>query len=319
MAEVIVENVKNNNANVSVGGGVLGGYFFSAPIGSRLPDSAWTVQADLERWGYVNTGYISEDGITDAIERSSDPLPDMNGTPMGSSRGSRTQTWALTWAEVKAAVLREIYGYGNVEDKDGQIVVHSNNKDQVHRSYVGLMTLKDDRPAVLVIPDGQCFVSGDLTINSTTLFGRQGTITGYGDEQGDTARWYIESTETTRPPTPSVMATGNCYGIDAADLGSFYFDGHTLKGTAKKQTSYTGFSSDPNKQEGYYVAFEVNPYEGVKFYTSTHPEKVFTFTEDDHFIVLFLGKDAPDNEKTFTIEDADGAKTTYHLDVTAED
>lgn len=313
----MAEYTVNNNINVSVGGGILGGYFYTAPIGTELPDNPWITQAELEAMGYENTGYISSDGIKDSISRSSDTLTDMNGTPMGSTRGTRTQTWAITWAEVKAAVMREIYGYSNVTDKAGVLSVHSNNKDQEHRSYVALCVLRDERPAVMVIPDGQCFVSGDLTINSTTLFGREGTITGYGDAEGDACRWYIESTETVRPPEPKVNDSGEFYGKNAAEFGTFQFEGHKLTGEAQKIEGYQGFSSDPNEQTGYYAAFDVNPWKGVKVVSSRKPERQVELTEDDHFVVLYLGKDAPTDTKSFDLIDSLGDRTTYTVNVTA--
>lgn len=304
--------VPNSTENVSVGGGVLGGYFFTAPVGTPLPETPWD---DIDP-AFENLGYISTDGIQITRERESDVISDMNGTPIANTRGARTQTWVMRFAEVMGRVMREVYGYDNVTDKDGVLRVCENNKEQRHRSYIAQLTLRDERAAYMVIPDGQCYVSGDQTINSTTLFDVEATITGFGDADDNTCIWLIESTETTCPARPAVLSTGTYLGQDLSKLGTFSIRGNVISGVANKIEGFEQFSKDPNEQEGYYTSLTVEPWEGTKATSSRKPERTVEIDEDATLIV-FLGKDSPDATEYITFQNKDGRTEKYTFDVTA--
>lgn len=302
------ESVRNNTANVSTGGGVKTGYWYSAPVGTPLPTSPWD-QLDP---AFVNEGFISSDGIVNGIEASSDAIRDLNGEAMASTNGERTETVALTMAEVKAAVMREIYGYDNVTDEDGVLTVHSNSNPRPQRSYVGRIELRDGRPALFVIEAGQVTAIGELTINSSTLFARQITITCFaGETTGDTSKWIFESTETERPAHAEALSRGTYLGRDVRSLGTFEVYTDSVQGVAEKVT-FKEFSSDPEEQEGYYVPLKIEPHKGTKITSSRKPEVTKEMGEDD-WLIVFLGKEAPDQAKTLTVEEAGGRKFTYDL------
>ena len=54
----MAESTTNNQANVSAGKGVKGGYIFSAPVGTTLPTD---IDTELDE-AFKCLGFISEDG-----------------------------------------------------------------------------------------------------------------------------------------------------------------------------------------------------------------------------------------------------------------
>lgn len=182
----------NSTDNVSVGGGVKGGYLFYAPKGTPLPTDFKTKLDDA----YHVLGYISGDGIKESEEAEKETLPDWNGDPIATTNGSRTETWVFTMEEVKADTLKILHGDSNVADEDGMItVLHNANPKDTH-VIVAEMVLKNNRRWRKVIPLADTTAIGELAITSTGVVGRECTVTGMADENGNTCIDYIESTET---------------------------------------------------------------------------------------------------------------------------
>lgn len=185
----------NDSANVSVGKGLKGGYLFSAPVGTDLPAKYNTEAKDLAE-GFVNLGYVSEDGINNTIEQDTENFSDMNGDTIESGSSSYTETIVFTLVEQKKDTLAEEYGHSNVSDEDGQLTAKHNSNPRERRSYVLLLVLKDGRRQTSVIPEGKVTEVGDKQYVSTDLVGRELTVTCYPDENGDCVIDYIESNET---------------------------------------------------------------------------------------------------------------------------
>lgn len=186
----------NSTANVSAGKGVLGGYFFSAPLTASVPsDNTSALSAD-----YVNLGYISEDGIDEDISKDNETFKDMNGDVILVASSSREETIKATLIEVKKDALAEQYGHSNVTDVNGVITVKHNSTEPDQRIYVLELLLKDNRKWRQVIPNGKVTEVGTLSIASGDLVGREVTITASPDSNGDSVIDYIDSTET-QPPS----------------------------------------------------------------------------------------------------------------------
>lgn len=185
----------NDTANVSVGKGLKGGYLFSAPVGTELPTKYDTKAEDLNE-AFVNLGYVSEDGINNAIDQSAENYADMNGDTIESASSTYTETLVFTLVEQKKDALAEEYGHNNVTDAGGQITAKHNSDPKEQRSYVILLLLKDGRRQTTVIPKGQVTEVGEKQYVSTDLIGRELTVTCYPDGNGDCVIDYIESTET---------------------------------------------------------------------------------------------------------------------------
>ncbi len=189
----MAEATANNQANVSAGKGVKGGYIFCAPSGTALPTDIKT-KLDTK---FKVLGFISEDGYVETVNEDSDDLVDMNGDLMHSTNSNRVESAQFTLAEIKASTLKAQYGDANVTDANGIITVRHNSDSHPTFAYVLELVLKNGRRWRKCIPMGQSSELDDLTIASSELCQRALTIKYLTDSAGNTCYDYIESTETT--------------------------------------------------------------------------------------------------------------------------
>lgn len=188
----MANSTTNNQANVSPGKGVKGGYIFSAPVGTALPAD---IKSSLNE-AFECLGFISEDGYVETIDEDSDDLVDMNGDLMDSVSSNRVESAQFTLAEIKAAALKRQYGDGNVTDSNGVITVRHNSDSHPTFSYVLELVLKNGRRWRKVVPRGQSSELDELTIASSELCQRALTVKYLTDGDGNTCYDYFESTET---------------------------------------------------------------------------------------------------------------------------
>lgn len=194
----MAEATANNQANVSAGKGVKGGYIFCAPTGTQLPTDIKTALDPA----FKVLGFISEDGYVETVDEDSDDIVDMNGDLMHSTNSNRVESAQFTLAEIKASTLKAQYGADNVSDANGIITVRHNSDSHPTFAYVLELVLKNGRRWRKVIPMGQSSELDDLTISSSELCQRALTIKYLTDAAGNTCYDYIASTET-EVPAPS--------------------------------------------------------------------------------------------------------------------
>ena len=97
--------------NVSAVKPRVAGCVFRAPLGTTLPTDATTALAAA----FKDMGYISDDGITESNARESDDVVAYGGDVVASLQTSKTDTWQMTFIEVKNAdMLKAMYGDTNV-------------------------------------------------------------------------------------------------------------------------------------------------------------------------------------------------------------
>lgn len=186
----------NSTANVSTGKGVVGGYLFSAPVGTPLPTD-YTTKLDE---AFVNVGFLSDEGITFTTDASTDDFHDLNGDKVLTAISSVDHQLAVQFIEVNEASLKETFGQANVNTgTGGTLTVKHNNTDMPHRSLVGEFVLRDGRRFRKVIPDAQVTEWDDTTIVSSELYMLPVTYTEYPDENGNYELDYIEAAKTTNP------------------------------------------------------------------------------------------------------------------------
>lgn len=151
----------NNTHNVSVGKGVVGGYMFSAPIGTTLPTDYSTALGNA----FVNLGYVTDDGATFSTDVDSNTFKDLNGDDIATSSGGRTRTLNVNLAEVKTDSLKEVFGQTQVvEAASGDITITHDNADMPHRVVVLELVLRNGRRWRRVLPDAQITEWGDITV-----------------------------------------------------------------------------------------------------------------------------------------------------------
>lgn len=194
----MAEATANNQANVSAGKFVKGGYIFCAPTGTKLPTDIKTALDPA----FKVLGFLSEDGYVETVDEDSDSLMDANGDQMDSTNSNRAESAQFTLAEIKAGTLKAMYGAANVTDANGVITVRHNSDSHPTFAYVIEIVLKNGRRWRKVVPLGKSSELDDLTISSSELCQRALTIQYLTDGSGNTCYDYIESTET-KVPAPS--------------------------------------------------------------------------------------------------------------------
>lgn len=194
----MAKSTTNNTANVSAAKGVKGGYIFSAPVGTALPETFVSSASELDA-AFECLGFISEDGYELSEEQDSENLNDAFGDQMDETYSNRVESASMTLAEIKAATLKRQYGEDNVTDANGVITVKHNSDNHPEFSYVLLLLLKNGRKWTHVVPRGKSSELDSLTISSSELCQRALTIKYMSDEAGQTCYDYIESTETSKP------------------------------------------------------------------------------------------------------------------------
>lgn len=188
----MAESTTNNQANVSAGKGVKGGYIFSAPAGTTLPTDIKTALDPA----FKCLGFISEDGYVETVDEDSDDIVDMNGDIMDSANSNRVESAQFTLAEIKSETLKRMYGSANVTDSGGIITVKHNADSHDTFAYVLELVLKNGRRWRKVVPQGKSSELDDLTVASSELCQRSLTVKYLTDAAGNTCYDYIESTET---------------------------------------------------------------------------------------------------------------------------
>lgn len=181
----------NNTANVSLTKFVQGGYFFSAPSGTEPPNDFSTPLGDA----FVNVGFVSEDGVEEDINDSTETYKDANGDVICVGSSEREETIKLKLVEIKKDSLAEIYGHDNVTDASGMITAKHKFGGRGERVYVLELLLKDGRKWRQVIHKGTVTEVGTLSLASTELAGREITIFAATNDEGVSVTDYIQSTE----------------------------------------------------------------------------------------------------------------------------
>lgn len=189
----------NSAENVSTTRGVVGGYFFRAPVDvADLPTAAnFASWKPTDAW--VNLGYIPEDGFTEGVEfGDTTELRDINLDVVDSSTGGATETLTVTLMEMNARALGAEFGTANVTDAKGVITVnHDWSKLDETFAYAMLLVLKNGRKWVKLIPKGKVTSVGEFTGNATTAAQRQIVLSYIKPDEGAACIDYIESNDTT--------------------------------------------------------------------------------------------------------------------------
>lgn len=113
----------NNAANVAVAKPKVGGAVFVAPLGTPVPKNA----VDELDSAFVCVGYISEDGVTNSITRSSDNKKAWGGDVVIVDQTEYAESITFTMIETNEASMKIAFGDENVtvDDVTGMHVIHN--------------------------------------------------------------------------------------------------------------------------------------------------------------------------------------------------
>lgn len=181
-------------SNVTAAKPKVGGAVSVAPLGTTLPTATDTeLTADFK-----NLGYISEDGLTNNGEISSDNIKAWGGDIVLTPQTDKTDVFQTTFIEAtNVDVLKTVFGEDNVTgDLTAGITVKVNSNELPSRAWVADMVLRNGTAKRVVIPDGKITSVSEVTYSDSDAVGYQVEITASPDADGNTHYEYIKAAAT---------------------------------------------------------------------------------------------------------------------------
>jgi hypothetical protein len=168
----------SDNVRVAVSGAV-----YVAPTGTTAPTtSGSTLDA-----AFVDLGYVSQDGVTESIDRSTTQIRAwQNGSLVREVTQEGTYSVSMTFIETNEAVL-ELY-YGTANDA-GEFAIDPTSTGG-RKSFV-VDVVDGDAVERIYIPAGEITALGERTLASGEAVGYEVTITAYADADSTTVtKWF---------------------------------------------------------------------------------------------------------------------------------
>jgi hypothetical protein len=142
--------------------------------------------------GFTAAGYIGEDGVVEANERSTDRIRAWGGDTVKVVQTEHNVTYTFTFLEtLNSEVLKAVYGDDNVTTTGSLHEVRVNSATLPHKSYV--FEVKDgDAKIRIYVPDGQITEVGEITYSDSEVIGYEVTVEAFADELGNKAYKYLD-------------------------------------------------------------------------------------------------------------------------------
>lgn len=179
-----------NAQNVSVGKPTAAGGIFAGDVTATPPKDATTpLSASVAK----GLGYVSDDGLANAIEVDNESITAWGGVTVLTVRTSREETFTFTFIETNADVLAEVYGPDNVsvDETSGEITVLHNAKELPPRLYVFEILMTGNKVKRIVVPNAKVNEVGDVAYVDGEPIGYEVTLGAFPDKDGNTAIEYI--------------------------------------------------------------------------------------------------------------------------------
>lgn len=179
----------SETSNVTAAKPKVAGGIYSAPLGTTLPTDATTAL----NVAFKNLGYVSEDGVTNSDERSTDDIKAWGGDTVNTVQTEKKDTFTYTLIEaLNVDVLKEVYGDSNVSGELATgITIKSNSTQLSPHSIVIETVLTDNALKRIVLPNAKVTEVGEITYGDSDNVGYETTVTCYPDTAGNTHYEYI--------------------------------------------------------------------------------------------------------------------------------
>lgn len=187
-------NVLVGAPDVSASGGITVGDVATTsniPVDARTPID--------EALNHVSGGYISEEGLTKTVDRTTEKIRDWNGDTVLITQSDHAATLQFTFMEAaNADVLKIIYGEENVVIAGDNIMVTDNSDELPHFSLNAEMKGSAEKKVRVFAPDAQVTAVGDISFVRTGVIQYQVTVECF-DVDGDKLYTFIDGPEAGTP------------------------------------------------------------------------------------------------------------------------
>lgn len=172
----------SDNVIVAVSGAV-----YVAPTGTTAP----TTSSSALDAGFVDLGYVSADGISESIDRSTTQIRAwQNGSLVREVTAEGTYSVSMTFIETNEAVLELYYGTTN---SSGQFDIDPTSTGG-RKSFV-VDVVDGSNVERIYIPAGEITALGERTLASGEAVGYDVTITAYADTDSTAVTKWFSSLE----------------------------------------------------------------------------------------------------------------------------
>ena len=170
-------NVLVGAPDVKASGGITVGPVLTDS--TNFPEDA-TTELD-ESLNHVAGGYVSEEGVTKTVDRSTEKIKDWNGDTVVITQSDHSVTLQLTFMEgANAEVLKMISGDNNVTVNGNTIKVVDNADELPHRSIAFYINGGNGSRILVFAPDVQVTEVGDVSYVRSDVVKYQATLECFG-------------------------------------------------------------------------------------------------------------------------------------------
>ena len=159
-----------------------GAAVYAAPLGTTLPTSATSTLNNA----FVDLGWVSEDGVTNAIQRDTTKHYAWGGDVVKTTQDKYTETVKFALLESSADVLKVVYGEDNVTASGDAITVEHSSLMNTRQSFV-IDFIDGDRAGRIVIREGLVTELGDVKYVHKDLTMYDLTVDVYKPDTGQNA------------------------------------------------------------------------------------------------------------------------------------
>jgi hypothetical protein len=161
-----------------------GAAVYAAPLGTILPTTATASLAA----GFVDLGWVGEDGVTNSISREVTKHRAWGGEVVKVTQDNYTETITLTLLESSSAVLKVVYGEDNVTaGPNYQSLTVEHSRLQLERQSFVIDFIDGDRAGRIVVREGQVTELGDVVYVHRDLTRYEITIDVFKPDNADNA------------------------------------------------------------------------------------------------------------------------------------
>lgn len=180
--------------NVAVGRPLATGGVWSGLLGAVLPTDSSTALDP----SFVGVGYISEDGLSKTVDRSTSKIKAWGGDVVRVTQEEFAVTYEYSMIEALSETAnKEVYGEANVAvtaatvTSGTQLVVKINSSTLPHKGRV--FEIKDGPARIrIVAPDSQIVEVGDISYADGDVIAYPATVEAFPDAAGNQAYEYID-------------------------------------------------------------------------------------------------------------------------------
>lgn len=170
---------------VTAGKPKVGGHIYRAPVGTTLPTDATTALDNA----FIDMGYASEDGLTNANSPESTVIKAWGGTPVLTIQESKEDTFQLVFISAEnVEVQKMVYGNTNVTGTSFStgVSVTANAKELEEAAYVIETIARGNIAHRIVIPRAKPTEIGEIVYSDTDALGYDVKLGCTADAAGNT-------------------------------------------------------------------------------------------------------------------------------------